>query len=149
MEVIWNMVEGQAVEQGDCSEFKGKTLPHCCNREPSIVDLLSDSNNQQIPSCWKGGELASLAQDPANAASAFQLTLGATGTTTESVRMPRNFTLTAPGADYTCGHAERVEPSKYLSPDGRRVAQALSWTLQIFTKNSVLWQLQFNAVNNN
>lgn len=124
-EVIWSIVGGQAREQGDCSQFKG-TLPHCCKKQPSVEDMLGGPDNKQIPTCCKGGVLASLAQDPANAASSFQMAVGGTGTTPESVSMPRNFTLTAPGGGYSCGPAKRVEPSRFLAPDGRRTSQALS-----------------------
>ncbi|KAJ6887538.1 hypothetical protein NC652_028716 [Populus alba x Populus x berolinensis] len=38
-EVIWSMVGAQATDQGDCSNFKGN-IPHCCTRNPTVVDLL-------------------------------------------------------------------------------------------------------------
>lgn len=126
-EVIWNMMGGQATEQGDCSRFKGQTLPHCCKKDPTVVDLLPGTPyNQQISNCCKGGVIDSWAQDPVNAASAFQLTVGSAGTTNKTVRLPKKFTLKAPGPGYTCGPAKIVKPSKFLSPDRRRVTQALS-----------------------
>ncbi|KAJ6738674.1 PROTEIN COBRA [Salix koriyanagi] len=79
-EVIWSMLGGQATEQGDCSKFKGN-IPHCCKKSPTVVDLLPGiPYNQQIANCCKGGVISSWAQDPANAASSFQLSVGSAGT---------------------------------------------------------------------
>ncbi|XP_072981135.1 COBRA-like protein 1 [Typha angustifolia] len=129
-EVIWSMVGGQATEQGDCSKFKGN-IPHCCKRDPTIVDLLPGTPyNMQIANCCKGGVISSWVQDPANAASSFQLSVGQAGTTNKTVRVPKNFTLKAPGPGYTCGIAKVVKPSKFVSQDGRRTTQALmTWNV--------------------
>jgi len=125
-EIIWSMVGGQATEQGDCSRFKGN-IPHCCKKSPAIVDLLPGTPyNQQFANCCKGGVLSSWTQDPAHAASSFQLSVGAAGTSNKTVRMPKNFTLKAPGPGYTCGVAKIVKPSKFFTADKRRVTQALS-----------------------
>lgn len=120
------MMGGQATEQGDCSRFKGN-IPHCCKKDPTVVDLLPGTPyNQQIANCCKGGVLNSWVQDPATAVSSFQLTVGSAGTSNKTVRLPKNFTLKAPGPGYTCGPAKIVKPSKFKSPDKRRVTQALS-----------------------
>lgn len=125
-EIIWSMVGGQATEQGDCSKFKG-SIPHCCKRDTTIVDLLPGTPyNMQIANCCRGGVISSWVQDPATAASSFQLIVGQAGTTNKTVRVPKNFTLRAPGPGYTCGAAKVVKPSKFVSPDGRRTTQALS-----------------------
>ena len=125
-EVIWGMNGGQTTEQGDCSKFKG-TIPHCCKKTPSVVDLLPGSPyNQQIANCCRGGVLNSWAQDPATAVSAFQLTVGQAGTTNKTVRVPKNFTLKAPGPGYTCSPAKIVKPTRFIGTDKRRVTQALS-----------------------
>lgn len=125
-EVIWSMVGAQTTEQGDCSKYKGN-IPHCCKKDPTVVDLLPGTPyNQQIANCCKGGVVSSWVQDPANAASAFQVSVGAAGTTNRTVRVPRNFTLKAPGPGYTCGPAKIVRPSKFITADGRRTTQALS-----------------------
>ncbi|KAI9117620.1 hypothetical protein K1719_011786 [Acacia pycnantha] len=51
-------------EQGDCSRFKGN-IPHCCKKDPTVVDLLPGTPyNQQIANCCRGGVLNSWAQDP-------------------------------------------------------------------------------------
>ncbi|XP_062150962.1 COBRA-like protein 3 isoform X2 [Alnus glutinosa] len=129
-EIIWSMLGGQATEQGDCSRFKGN-IPYCCEKSPTIVDLLPGTPyNQQIANCCKGGVLSSWTQDPANAASSFQLSVGAAGTSIKTVRMPKNFTLKAPGPGYTCGVATIVKPSKFFTTDKRRVTQALmTWNV--------------------
>ncbi|KAH9299838.1 hypothetical protein KI387_031520 [Taxus chinensis] len=84
-EVIWSMVGAQATEQGDCSRFKSN-IPHCCKKDPSIVDLLAGvPYNQQIANCCKGGVISSYGQDPARALAAFQLSVGSSGTTNTTV----------------------------------------------------------------
>ncbi|KAL2499847.1 Protein COBRA [Abeliophyllum distichum] len=129
-EVIWSMMGGQTTEQGDCSRFKGN-IPHCCKKDPTVVDLLPGTPyNQQIANCCKGGVINSWVQDPANAASSFQLSVGAAGTTNKTVRVPKNFTLKAPGPGYTCGPAKVGKPTRFVSPDGRRATQAMmTWNV--------------------
>jgi hypothetical protein len=118
------MVGGQATEQGDCSQFKG-SMPHCCKRDPTIVDLLPGTPyNMQIANCCKG-VLSSWVQDPVNAVASFQVSVGRSGTTNYTVKAPLNFTLKAPGSGYTCGAAHVVKPpTKFISLDGRRATQA-------------------------
>ncbi|CAN6470753.1 unnamed protein product [Victoria cruziana] len=129
-EVIWSMVGSQTTDQGDCSRFKGN-IPHCCRKDPTVVDFLPGvPYNQQITNCCKGGVLASWGQDPSNAVAAFQVSVGQAGTSNKTVRLPRNFTLSAPGPGYTCGPAKNVKPSVFFSPDGRRKTQALmTWNI--------------------
>ncbi|XWS75670.1 hypothetical protein CRYUN_Cryun01aG0111000 [Craigia yunnanensis] len=121
---------GQTTEQGDCSRFKGN-IPHCCKKDPTVVDLLPGTPyNQQIANCCKGGVLNSWVQDPATAGSSFQVSVGQAGTTNKTVRVPKNFTLKAPGPGYTCGPAKIVKPSRFVTPDKRRVTQALmTWNV--------------------
>ncbi|KAM0955384.1 hypothetical protein ACFX2A_024276 [Malus domestica] len=129
-EVIWNMVGGQATEQGDCSRFK-TTLPHCCKKTPTVVDLLPGTPyNQQYTNCCKGGVLSSWVQDPEKAVGSFQISVGQAGTTNKTVRLPKNFTLNTPGPGYTCARAKVVKPTKFISPDKRRVTQAMmTWNV--------------------
>ncbi|MQL69117.1 hypothetical protein Taro_001415 [Colocasia esculenta] len=124
-EVIWSMVGAQATEQGDCSRFKGN-IPHCCRKDPTVVDLLPGTPyNMQIANCCKGGVINSWAQDPANHAASFQVSVGQAGTTNKTVKLPKNFTLKAPGPGYTCGPAKNVKATKFVTQDGRRTTQAL------------------------
>lgn len=129
-EVIWSMVGSQTTEQGDCSKFKGN-VPHCCKKTPLVVDLLPGTPyNQQIANCCRGGVINSWAQDPTTAVSAFQVSVGQAGTTNKTVRLPKNFTLKAPGPGYTCGPAKNVKPTKFTTADKRRVTQALmTWNV--------------------
>jgi len=129
-EVIWSMVGSQTTEQGDCSKYKGN-IPHCCQKSPTVVDLLPGTPyNQQIANCCKGGVINSWAQDPANAASSFQVSVGSAGTTNKTVKVPKNFTLRSPGPGYTCGPAKIVKPTQFWSSDGRRVTQAMmTWNI--------------------
>ncbi|GJM96656.1 hypothetical protein PR202_ga13518 [Eleusine coracana subsp. coracana] len=99
-EVIWSMVGAQTTEQGDCSKFKGN-VPHCCKRDPTIVDLLPGTPyNMQIANCCKAGVINTFNQDPANAAASFQISVGLAGTTNKTVKVPRNFTLKTPGSNW-------------------------------------------------
>ncbi|CAA2955663.1 COBRA 1 [Olea europaea subsp. europaea] len=129
-EVIWRMVGGQTTEQGDCSKFKGE-IPHCCKKDPTVVDLLPGTPyNQQIANCCRGGVISSWVQDRGNAMSAFQITVGQAGTSNKTVRVPKKFTLKAPGPGYTCGPAKIVKQSKFIMPDKRRATQALmTWNI--------------------
>ncbi|KAI4387835.1 hypothetical protein MLD38_000229 [Melastoma candidum] len=129
-EVIWSIMGGETTEQGDCSKFKGN-IPHCCKKNPTVVDLLPGTPyNQQIANCCKGGVITSLLQDPANAASAFQVSVGASGTSNKTVKLPKNFTLYTPGPGYTCSPAQIVQPTRFFSSDRRRVTQALmTWNV--------------------
>ncbi|MED6132700.1 COBRA-like protein 1 [Stylosanthes scabra] len=129
-EVIWNMLGGQTTEQGDCSRFKG-SIPHCCKKDPSVVDLLPGAPyNQQVANCCKGGVLNAWAQDPETAVASFQLIVGSAGTTNKTVRVPKNFTLKAPGPGYTCGPAKIVRPTKFSTNDKRRTTQAMmTWNV--------------------
>ncbi|KAI3929880.1 hypothetical protein MKW98_004034 [Papaver atlanticum] len=125
-EVIWSILGAQTTEQGDCSRFKGN-IPHCCKKAPETVDLLPGTRyNQQVANCCKGGVISSWVQDPANAVSSFLISVGSSGTSNKSVRVPRNSTLRAPGPGYTCGPARIVQPSKFKTMDRRRETQALS-----------------------
>uniref|UniRef100_A0A2P2L4V8 COBRA-like protein n=2 Tax=Rhizophora mucronata TaxID=61149 RepID=A0A2P2L4V8_RHIMU len=129
-EVIWNMMGSQTTEQGDCSKFKGN-IPHCCKKDPTVVDLLPGTPyNQQIANCCKGGVISSWAQDPDTAIASFQVSVGRAGTSNKTVRVPKNFTLQAPGPGYTCGPAKVGKPSKFISADKRRITQALmTWNV--------------------
>lgn len=128
-EVIWNMVGAQTTYQGDCSKFKG--IPHSCKKDPIVVDLLPGTPyNQQVANCCKGGVLTSWLQDPANAAASFQVTVGNAGTTNKTIKVPKNFTLRTPGPGYACGPAKVVRPTIFITPDKRRVTQALmTWNV--------------------
>ncbi|PPS15742.1 hypothetical protein GOBAR_AA04820 [Gossypium barbadense] len=89
-----------------------------------------ETTEQGDCSRFKGGVLNSWAQDPATAASSFQLSVGQSGTTNKTVRVPVNFTLKAPGPGYTCGPAKIVKPSRFVTPYGRRETQAMmTWNV--------------------
>ncbi|KAK7812247.1 cobra-like protein 4 [Quercus suber] len=92
-EVIWSMLGAEATEQGDCSKYKGN-IPYCCEKKPTILDLLPGAPyNQQVANCCKGGVVPSWGQDPSAAISSFQLTVGSSGTSSKTVKLPKNFTL--------------------------------------------------------
>ncbi|KAK3004862.1 hypothetical protein RJ639_019530 [Escallonia herrerae] len=149
-EVIWSMVGAQTTEQGDCSKYKGN-IPHCCKKDPTVVDLLPGTPfNQQIANCCKGGVINSWVQDPNNYASAFQVSVGAAGTTNKTVRVPKNFTLRAPGPGYTCGPAKVGKPTKFVTADQRRVTQAMiriHWHVKLNYKD--YWRVKVTITNFN
>ncbi|KAK8499704.1 hypothetical protein V6N12_041609 [Hibiscus sabdariffa] len=127
-EVIWSMVGAEAIDQGDCSDFK-TNIPHSCERSPAIIDLLPGRvpENQQFPGCCKGGVLSSHGLDKV---AAFQVRVGHSGTSRKTVRVPKRFYLLGPGASYACGSAIVVPPSVFLSDDGRRKTRAMmTWTV--------------------
>ncbi|CAN4086234.1 unnamed protein product [Withania somnifera] len=124
-EVIWSMVGAQAIYQGNCSRYR-YNIPHSCKRNPAIVDLLPNTPyNQQIANCCKGGVLAPMGKDPSDALTAFQISVGAAGTTNRTVKLPKNFTLGTPGGGYVCGPAKIIRPTLFITPDGRRVTRAM------------------------
>jgi hypothetical protein len=91
------------------------------------VDLLPGTPyNMQVANCCKGGVLGAWARDPENAVASFQVGVGQAGKSDRTVRVPKHFTLKAPGPGYTCGPAKLVRPTKFASPDGRRTTQAHS-----------------------
>ncbi|KAA8545494.1 hypothetical protein F0562_020278 [Nyssa sinensis] len=115
----------EATEQGNCSAFKGGQLPHCCDKEPVIIDLLPGAPyNKQVANCCKGGVISSMTQDPDKYLAAFQMNIGVSSTNTSSTSMPAgNFALGLPG--YTCGDPDEVPPSKFMEDNGRRKTQAV------------------------
>ena len=63
-EAIWDMWGAEATQQGNCLRFKGGVLPHCCKKQPVIIDLMPGAPyNKQFANCCKGGVLTSMTQD--------------------------------------------------------------------------------------
>ncbi|KAJ6867017.1 COBRA-like isoform X1 [Populus alba x Populus x berolinensis] len=134
-EVIWSMFGGQTTGQGDCSRFKGN-IPRCCKKSPTVVDLSPRTpRNQKIANCCKGGLISSMVQDPANAASSFQLSVGAAGTTNETIRIPKNITLKTPGPGlymWSCKNYKR-RVTKALSKNNSTEEIDLEYYMHILT----------------
>ncbi|GAU46955.1 hypothetical protein TSUD_281900 [Trifolium subterraneum] len=126
-EVIWYLLGSHAIEQGDCSKFHSG-IPHSCKKKPTVVDKLSRiPYNLKVANYCKAGVLSSLAQDPSNVVSMFEITVGSTGTTCKSIQLPKNFTLKTPGPGYTCGPAKIVRTTPYVTSDKRIVSQTFSY----------------------
>ncbi|MBA0549601.1 hypothetical protein Golob_020623 [Gossypium lobatum] len=123
-EAIMSMLGAEATEQGNCSRFKGgENLPHCCEKQPMIIDLLPEASfNMKTSNCCKGGVLSSMVQDPSNYAAIFVMKIGAVNSS-DRFKMPGNFSFGVSG--YTCGQPVLVPPSRYSSDSGRRWTQAL------------------------
>nr|GMD56904.1 protein COBRA-like [Ipomoea batatas] len=126
------MVGGETMVSEECVRFNSSNTPQSCTKHPRFVDLSpSAPHNQQIADCCKGGVLSAWGEDAANAVSSFQITVGAAGTTNRTVRMPKNYTFFAPGpGGYTCGPAKIVRQTKLITPDGRRLYNAMmTWNV--------------------
>ncbi|KAM0935913.1 hypothetical protein DsansV1_C27g0197861 [Dioscorea sansibarensis] len=125
-EVIWSIVGAESISHGNCSHYRGN-IPQSCKSSPTIVDLFPGTPfNDQIAGCCRGGVLAPMGfGDPYRSTAGFQITVGAAGTTNSTVRLPKNFTFGVEQGGYTCGHAEIVRPTRFLTPDRRRMTKAL------------------------
>ncbi|KAL5562860.1 hypothetical protein UlMin_032607 [Ulmus minor] len=124
-QVIWSMWGAEATEQGNCSNFRGGQFPHCCEKQPVIVDLLPGAPyNQQVANCCRGGILSSILQDPSMSLSSFRMIVGGLSSNSSDISMPENFTLGIPG--YTCGDPFNVSPTRFTQDHGRRYTQALA-----------------------
>lgn len=122
-QVIWNIFGAEATEQGNCSAFRGGPLPHCCMKEPVIIDLLPGAPyNVQVANCCRGGVLSSMLQDSTKYVAAFQMHIGGLISNNASANVPGNFTLGLRG--YTCGAPFQVPATKFSQNQGRRTTQA-------------------------
>ncbi|XP_075479026.1 COBRA-like protein 6 [Primulina tabacum] len=124
-EVIWSIKGAEATEQGNCSAFKVSQPPHCCEKEPTIIDLLPGASyTNQAQNCCKGGVLSSMIQDPAKYIAGIQMEIGSSGTDGHVPQVPQNFSLGLPG--YTCSSPVQVPPTKLFEDQGRRRKQAIA-----------------------
>lgn len=124
-EVIWDMWGALAHDQGNCSEFKGKQLPYCCEKTPLILDRGPGTPyNKQVANCCRDGLLTSMIQDPTKYTAMFQMNVGTASANASGFSMPGNFSLGILG--YTCGAPFEVPPSRFSEEGGRRWTQALS-----------------------
>ncbi|KAG8368816.1 hypothetical protein BUALT_Bualt15G0086100 [Buddleja alternifolia] len=124
-EVIWTILGAEATEQGNCSAFKGRQLPHCCEKQPVIIDLLPGAPfNNQAANCCKGGVLSSMNQDPGKFLAAFQMHVGSGSNNGSLPGIPGRFNLGLAG--YTCGEPFQVPPTKFVEDQGRRRTQAFA-----------------------
>ncbi|KAK2446949.1 protein COBRA [Trifolium repens] len=129
-EVILAMLGAEAMEQGNCTKFRGQDKPHCCKKEPVIIDLMPGAPyNMQSANCCKGGVLTSLTQDVTKHIASFQMNYMKSSTSISGTNfsMPENFTLGVPG--YSCGKPFEVPPTKFTK-NGHRWLQVLeTWNV--------------------
>ncbi|KAM0046700.1 hypothetical protein Hdeb2414_s0009g00319661 [Helianthus debilis subsp. tardiflorus] len=147
-EVIWNMFGGQATEQGNCSRYKtAPGVPHCFKNTPTVVDLSPEAPyNQQVLNCCKGGVISVWGLDPNSYISSFQITVGESENTNNyTVKVPINFTFLAPDPCYNCGPAVLTKPTRFITPDGRRITQAMSKykKIKLINSSSIINSLSF------
>lgn len=138
-EVIWSMSGAFATQQGNCTTFKFQT-PHCCKKDPVIVDLMPEALPQnRSEACCRGGLLSPWAIDPSNSFSSFEMKVGNLAGNFPAYK-PQNLTLMAPGPGYTCGPVLDTDPTVTSDIGGRRQNQVLS---KYFMPNSTLCFLLF------
>ncbi|KAK7412028.1 hypothetical protein VNO78_03474 [Psophocarpus tetragonolobus] len=133
-EVIWAMLGVEAMEQGNCTRFKGQQKPYCCEKEPIIIDLMPRAlYNMQSANCCTGGLLTSITQyqhhtnSKLSYFSSFQMTYIKPSLPHSGDAMPHNFTLGILG--YSCGTPFQVPPTKFTN-DGHRWQQVLdTWNV--------------------
>ncbi|KOM54091.1 hypothetical protein LR48_Vigan09g275000 [Vigna angularis] len=129
------MLGAEAKEQGNCTRFRGQQKPHCCKKEPVIIDLMPGTPyNMQTANCCKAGILTSLKQDHTKLGATFQMNYVKPSDSGPGFTMPENFTLGIPG--YSCGTPFQVPPTMFTK-DGHR------WQ-QVLDKTSVLQPPQTN-----
>jgi hypothetical protein len=129
-EVIWSMSGAFATQQGNCSSFK--TLAHCCNKDPVILDLMPEAlPANRSEDCCRGGLLSAWAINPSKSFSSFEITVGNLGENSTWFP-PQNLTLMAPGPGYTCGQVLDTDPTV---SSGRRQVQVYS---EYFMPNAAL-----------
>ncbi|WJX72196.1 hypothetical protein P8452_56099 [Trifolium repens] len=96
----------------------GWTLGWSWAKKEIIWDMLGAQNKETV----LGGVIAAWGQ------SVFEVIVGEAGTSNKTVRLPKNFTLLAPGPGYICGPTKIVSSSIFLSHDRRHKAQAyMTW----------------------
>nr|XP_023896525.1 COBRA-like protein 2 [Quercus suber] len=136
-EVIWSMSGAFATQQGNCTTFKFQT-PHCCKKDPVIVDLMPEALPQnRSEDCCRGGLLSPWAIDPSNSFSSFEMKVGNLGGNFPAYE-PQNLTLMAPGPGYTCGPVLDTDPTITSDIGGRRQNQGFKTWKSTCTYSSFL-----------
>ncbi|XP_073119730.1 COBRA-like protein 6 [Henckelia pumila] len=129
-EVIWEIQGAEATEQGNCSGAFKHLLPHSCEKQPVIVDLLPGAPfSKQTLDCCKGGLLSSIIQADTqtsynNNIAAFLMLIGTINASNAPPQVPHNFSLGISG--YTCSDPVLVQPTKSFEDQGRRRTQAIA-----------------------
>lgn len=124
-EVIWSMSGAFAAQQGNCSSFKFQ-IPHCCKKDPVILDLTPDAMTpNKSDGCCTGGLIAAWAINPQKSFSSFVMTVGNLDRNSTGNR-PLNLTLMAPGPGYTCSPVVDADPTVSSVIGGRREEQVFS-----------------------
>ncbi|PHT63987.1 hypothetical protein T459_32088 [Capsicum annuum] len=123
-EVIWSMSGAFATQQGNCSNFKSE-IPHCCKKDPIIVDLAPEAPpEKRSDGCCHGGYLAASAINPSNSFASFEMKVGNLRGNYTAHR-PLNLTLMAPGPGYTCDEFVDTDPTTSSVIEGQRQEQVI------------------------
>ncbi|KAK9987874.1 hypothetical protein SO802_028113 [Lithocarpus litseifolius] len=152
-----------ATQQGNCTTFKFQT-PHCCKKDPVIVDLMPEALPQnRSEDCCRGGLLSPWAIDPSNSFSSLEMKVGNLAGNFPAYK-PQNLTLMASGPGYTCGPVLVTDPTvPTVTSDigGRRQNQhpGFSQPATIYSFNSTVlptvgfgdevalfWRIDFNTI---
>ncbi|PON54955.1 COBRA-like protein [Trema orientale] len=132
-EFIWATLGARAGDQGNCDRFKkGRSVPATCSKSPAIFDLTAEvPQSEKIDGCCKGGVLLSRLQGYNESTTAFQIAVGGAGSENTTWRVPTNYTFRAPRGEYSCSEARVVAPTRFITPDRRRVTQAYkTWKVE-------------------
>lgn len=141
-EVIWVTLGARVGDQGNCNRFKKSGfVPTTCAKSPAIFDLTADvPPSEKIDGCCKGGVLLSRLQGYRESTTAFQISVGGEGGKNTTWRVPTNYTFRTPRGEYMCSEARVVAPTRFITPDRRRVTQAFS-EFPLFFHSSLLYKV--------
>ncbi|PIA30521.1 hypothetical protein AQUCO_05500065v1 [Aquilegia coerulea] len=126
-EIILSMTGAFALQQGNCSSFKGDEIPHCCKKDPVIVDMPENAiPESRSENCCHGGMISAKATDPSKSSTSFDIKVGNLPGNS-SGNLPQNVTLMAPGPGYTCSSFEDYPPTVYPGLGKREMQVFRTW----------------------
>ncbi|KAF5185401.1 Cobra-like protein [Thalictrum thalictroides] len=139
-EIILSMTGAFTLQQGNCSSLRTDETPHCCQKDPVIVDMPENAlPGSRSENCCHGGMISAMATDPSKSSTSFEIRVGNLPGNS-SGNLPQNVTLMAPGPGYSCSSFEDYPPTVYPELGGRREMQhpGLSASPRIYSFNSTL-----------
>lgn len=129
-EYISTVLGAETTEQGNCTGLHavGGVRPHCCDKQPVMVDLLpSAPYNRRSGNCCRGGVLSSIKQNN-GAASSAQFDMYVSNFVVDQhghPEMPTNFSVGVRG--YSCSNATQMAPTRVKIDQERHEQYLLTW----------------------